>query len=90
VCERFPEDKRALAFAAFALVFTVGSGTVGAVGSGCPDIGVRKKNETSGDCQGGEYQAYGQVPFHFDFNRSTKVYNILLQGIKKLAISSNR
>jgi hypothetical protein len=90
MCERFPENKRALACAAFALVFTVHGGTVGTVGMGCPDIRIRKKNKTSGDCQRGEYEAYGPIPFHFDFKRLTKVYNILLQGVKKLAISSNR
>jgi hypothetical protein len=51
VSERFPEDKRTLALATFALTFTIGGGITGV---GCPDIGKRENNKTSGDYQGGE------------------------------------
>jgi hypothetical protein len=51
VCERLPEDKWALGFAVFAFPFTIGGGIIGV---GCPYIGKRENNKTSGDYQGGE------------------------------------
>jgi hypothetical protein len=62
--ERFPEDKWALGFAAFAFAFSAG---IGIVLAGCPGVGIRENDQTGSDHQRAEQQTYGQTALHVPF-----------------------
>jgi hypothetical protein len=64
VSKGFPENEWALGFGAFAFAFPVCGGIVLA---GCPDMCIRKGDQTDGDHQAAEEQSYGQITVHVSF-----------------------